>query len=487
LIGLYFLFVLVKGILSYFVSTPTMFNDELLFKEMARSFWYHLNLDIFGEAYSWGRPLYPVIISIAYFFKSMVNIYTAMKIINVLLSSLIIFPAFLLAREFFGTKRSILVAILISVLPMNFAFSSYIMSENIFYVLFLFSIYFIYKALNANGWKWVILSGIFIGLCNLAKIQGLVLFPLIMILFLAKKRFKSLWDILMISLIIVTPYFLSAGVVGYDSLIYKNSFSLSSFIFWVLLYVSYIILASGVFAFLTKLDLKHLFFWIIFLSTGFLVAVASFHSSSYLDGRPIGRYVDAVIPLILIFGLFSLKNVESIWRKMITLGFVLFSFRLLSYSLFPVSDLMLSHVGVVNYLFGSWGAFVLILGVSMIYLLIKRLTIKKTIILLSVFFLSISLLCYAINIYNAKSWSNTDQVKAGLWLNDFDDNPDKTVLVDKDISLGIDKDRFLTSAFWINGNISVKELKDHSGEEYIITTGSCRAIRKFGDFRVCIS
>ena len=69
-----------------------------------------------------------------------------MKIINTTISSLTLISAYLIAKEFFNKKESILLAISIGLFPNIFSFSPYMMSENLFYPLFLFTIYLILKS-----------------------------------------------------------------------------------------------------------------------------------------------------------------------------------------------------------------------------------------------------------------------------------------------------------------------------------------------------
>ena len=102
-------------------------------------------------------------------------VYLFMKLLNALLSSLILFPAWLLAKEFLDEKSAFLAAIVISVMPSNFAFAPFIMSENLYYPLFLFSVFAIYKAVISEGYKWTIIAGIFVGLSYLTKVSGFAL------------------------------------------------------------------------------------------------------------------------------------------------------------------------------------------------------------------------------------------------------------------------------------------------------------------------
>ena len=141
---LYLLFVIVKITLSYFIPSISAFSDEYYYAKLARSFFFEQGFSIHGIKVMFYQPLYPIIISLSYIFKDMELVYFAMKAINAIVSTLVIIPSYLLAKEFLDDKKSILAAMLISLAPPMFSFSPYIMAENLFYPLFMFSFYFIY-------------------------------------------------------------------------------------------------------------------------------------------------------------------------------------------------------------------------------------------------------------------------------------------------------------------------------------------------------
>ena len=142
-----------------------MFADEYNYVKMAQSILEYGRIFVNGNPFNHHLILYPLLLSPAYLAKNIAFVYPIMKIINAFISSLIIFPAFLIAKEFFSNRRSLLVAVLISIMPPNFAIAPYILSENLFYPLFLFTIYFIYRSFKEVNYRWDILAGLFIGLC----------------------------------------------------------------------------------------------------------------------------------------------------------------------------------------------------------------------------------------------------------------------------------------------------------------------------------
>src|SRR3989344_2118436 len=187
----YIIFVIVKSILSYIIPYPTAFSDSYIYAKMARSIFYDFSLQV-GEEAAFFPPMYSLILAPAYILKSMNLVYPAMKIINAVISSSIIFPSWFIAKEFISKKKAFYAAILVSAAPSNFSFSGYIMAENLFYSLFLFSIFFIYKSFTDEREYYSIISGIFIGLAFLTKTSAFILFIVVGLLFFFASKKKVL-------------------------------------------------------------------------------------------------------------------------------------------------------------------------------------------------------------------------------------------------------------------------------------------------------
>ncbi|MCD4666953.1 glycosyltransferase family 39 protein, partial [archaeon] len=254
---------LLKIILSYFIPSPSAFSDSYIYAKMARSFFNFGIFSVHGLPTHQYLPLYPILLSISYIFNDMTIVYSIMKVINSVLSSLIIFPTFLLAKEFLNEKKSLIVSLLVSIIPSNFAFSAFLMSENVYYTLFLFSIYFIYKSFIDKSYKYDILAGVFIALTYLTKANGLILIPVvgavfIINLFRKKYEFKKKIVMAIVFLLISAPWFIRNGLLfgfnitgmlgGYSSEVGKL-FGLTAiypFLSWIFLYVGFLIIASGI-------------------------------------------------------------------------------------------------------------------------------------------------------------------------------------------------------------------------------------------------
>ena len=100
LIILYFVLVIIKILIASSTPMSTAFSDDYQYLKMARSFFFDQNFNIHVIDFNYFPPLYPILISITHFFNDSLNIYFFIKVINALLSSLIIIPVYFLAKEF---------------------------------------------------------------------------------------------------------------------------------------------------------------------------------------------------------------------------------------------------------------------------------------------------------------------------------------------------------------------------------------------------
>ena len=374
--------VIVKVVLSSFVPIISGYSDENSYAKIARSFFLYQKFTEPGMPFEQYPPLYPALISISYIFRDMQYVYLFMKLLNALLSSLILFPAWLLAKEFLDEKSAFLAAIVISVMPSNFAFAPFIMSENLYYPLFLFSVFAIYKAVISEGYKWTIIAGIFVGLSYLTKVSGFAL------LFVGigayafkawknkdfKLNAKKAFVFVISALALISLWLIRNGLLsgfspdslsgGYYTAEITNGLKLSTILIWFLIYSGYLIITSGFVYSLGALnllkartkysDLMVISGLCIFMTL--LIAAnanAPGQASTYVNwllGRPIGRYMDMVLPLIIIMGIIAFEKLPSkLNMKSIVIVVLLLicSSFLYLFPLFPVNNLSLSWLGVL--------------------------------------------------------------------------------------------------------------------------------------------
>jgi len=510
LIFWYLIFVIVKSILSYFIPSPSAFSDEYLYAKTARDLFYSFSFNSYDIGLRHYPPLYPILLSITYFFKNMNIIYPAMKILNAIVSSLIIFPSWLLAKEFMSKRKAFYISLMISILPSNFSFSEYLMSENLFYPLFLFSIYFLYKAFTKNNYLFNILAGVFIGLSSLTRNLGIgLMIPVIILLFVYPRKKHFL--ILLSSLIFILPWMLrnlltfgfNIGNIfgGYrppPGTVFSYGGFLS-FVTWGLLYLGYFVLASGIIFPLTSfnyfnqnLKFKKVKIYFVICSLTFVIFLGMLAKHnvglilydsffSWLSGRPLGRYLDQFLPLILISGFAGFKIKKTNKTYLVISSLILaFSSQLAYFSLFPINNMSLTWLGIISMLIHSKLIILLFLAALpfIVYILYFKLDRRKLIAIFFTIFLIFSLGVYSINYYSSKNnWYETKHTELGLWV-------DKNLPINQNIlfdeancvedvnkeNMALCSRSFTPSGFWMNHNLIIGDVFNLSEDaDYIIS------------------
>ena len=149
LVGLVALSTILRFLLSRGISAPFLFQDELLYSELGKSFGTtgHFALRGVPDLAGVGR-VYPMLISPAYaIFTSLPHAYVAVKAINSLLMSLAAVPVYLVARRLLAPVPSLVAAVLTLSLPWLF-YSGTVMTENAFFPAFLFWFYLLVLTLE---------------------------------------------------------------------------------------------------------------------------------------------------------------------------------------------------------------------------------------------------------------------------------------------------------------------------------------------------
>ena len=161
------------------VQVPTIFPDELVYWELARSLGESGRFSIGGEpvaVWSYG-PLYPLVIAPVHAFAgSLVDAYAATKALNALLMSLAALPAYFLARRVLSARGSLAVAAL-SVLVPSAVYTTRIMAESLSYPVFLSAMLAIVAALERPSAGRQLLALTAIGVAALSRFQMIVLLP----------------------------------------------------------------------------------------------------------------------------------------------------------------------------------------------------------------------------------------------------------------------------------------------------------------------
>ncbi len=530
----YFIFVLAKFILSYLIPSPSIFSDEYLYSKMARSFFYHGNFLVSNTPVRNYPPLYPILISISYIFKDMTVVYSAMKLINSIVSSLIIFPVYFIAKDFLNHKKSLLISIIVSVASPIFITPAYIMSENLFYPLICLTILFLYKSFETNKIKYFLISGVLLAASFLTRMIGIAIVPITLITYLFKRReikFTNIVYTYLTSLILVIPWFIRnayrfgfslRGILGnYKGLTPESVSSIStklvSFFSWLALYSGYLILASLILPliyYVLSYKIKDKNFKTLFIiSTSailFFIILAA-NQSSYLTnvihldgpfkfftGRPIGRYVEPVLALIITVGLIAYYKLkpkkETVRTITISTSLVLaFSSLLTLGALFPFNNSSLTYLGtfqyIIEYIFLNktstettfhWQSFLVMLTLFIIlpFIVYKLKDHKRVILAIFVFLLFNSALAYSVTYWNSyNNWYKTEPGQLGLYFNKLD-KQQSSVLFDKEGCTSkilknnpntICSGHTTLIGFWMNNEIGVDSINNLKNYDYVIT------------------
>jgi hypothetical protein len=131
--------VVIRSALAFRDPAPWIFQDELLYSELAKSFAATGHFAIRENAGAGGFGIvYPTLISPAWaLFQKVPSAYDAAKAINAVIMSLAAVPVYLLARRLAGRGLALAAAVLALALP-GMAYTSTIMTENAFFPVFLF-------------------------------------------------------------------------------------------------------------------------------------------------------------------------------------------------------------------------------------------------------------------------------------------------------------------------------------------------------------
>ena len=536
--------IVIKSSLALSIPNPSAFSDEYVFARMARSFYYQHNLNMDGIPSNVHPPLYPIVISQAYLAGNMELVYAFMKLTNVILTTLAIIPIFLILRRFLSEKKSLLASIVISLSPPLFSFPSYIMAENLFYFLFILLVFFIYNLLETRKKAYIVLSGITLGLCFLTKFMGIALFsiPLILIIIkLVKKDFSQekplrfvLTQLLVIfiALVIIAPWIIRTGnLFGYSISSLMGAYSYEAvaaikysaypiaFLNWFLLYLAYIILGSGVvlgiiaFSHSNQNPKAKYLYTIFFMSLFLFLILAANHASGILriktpfpwfTERPIGRYIESLIPFIMTLGFISMESLDKQrLKKALFCSIPLFviASQLAIANLFLVNNLSLSHIGALKYILDFlvysktsfepaffWGSFIILLIIfSLIPLaiasLITKISFSSVLKFLAILFIALAIINFStIYYYSSNYWGNNEQTQLGKFIAGQNLEP-STILYDQDYegklgwqNQGSLYERFLhdntfatAMGFWLNHDLVIGDVNNPGDADYIIT------------------
>ncbi|MDP2182073.1 MAG: glycosyltransferase family 39 protein [Actinomycetota bacterium] len=149
---------------------PVVFMDEAQYTDYARSLAGSLSYD--GTHYP---LLYPLSISVAFFCGD--NFHEVIKLLNVLYSSAIVVPAYLIARLTLERRESLACAGVLALIPFHLVLPRSVLSENLYFPLFLFAAWMVLRQPKSRPVLWDLGTGVLLGALYLTRYISFALIP----------------------------------------------------------------------------------------------------------------------------------------------------------------------------------------------------------------------------------------------------------------------------------------------------------------------
>ncbi len=160
---------------------PFLLADELQYAKMAKGIF-----DGTGYAGTQYPFLYPLVLSISYFFKD--HFYDVAKIISIVLSSSIVFPIYAICRLFISEKKSALCTVACAVIPYSLVLSGAMMSEVLYFPLILVAIYLVLREFKTKAYLWDGVLGLVLGMMFITRFITIIILPVFVILWWLKQK-----------------------------------------------------------------------------------------------------------------------------------------------------------------------------------------------------------------------------------------------------------------------------------------------------------
>lgn len=159
------------------VVGPWIMVDELIYSELAKSFAATGHFQVRGVASNGYGFVYPALIAPAWkLFGAVPTAYDVAKAINAVAMSLAAVPAYLLARRMVS-PRIALVAATLTVLVPGMLYTSELMTENVFYPVFLCVVLALVVTLERPTWRRQVLVLVLCGVAYATRQQAVALVP----------------------------------------------------------------------------------------------------------------------------------------------------------------------------------------------------------------------------------------------------------------------------------------------------------------------
>ncbi|NYZ76100.1 hypothetical protein H0N98_02505 [Candidatus Micrarchaeota archaeon] len=168
--------VIVKSYFALKFVNPSILPDEAVYSSIAKNIpsgKFTSGIQ-FTETYP---PGYPLFLAIANVSADADIAYHVMQIINCILSSSIIFPAFFTLKKFIGEEEALYFSFAVSCIPSVAIYFPFLMSENLFSPLFLFSACFLLESTSRKTPLFDFLSGFSVFFLFLTRTIGFAMIP----------------------------------------------------------------------------------------------------------------------------------------------------------------------------------------------------------------------------------------------------------------------------------------------------------------------
>lgn len=193
-------------------TRPLVMLDETAYVRMAENLAAGQGLlDITGLTATHFSPLLPMLSAAAGKLTSGDYIMASYAMV-VLFGSLLLIPAWFLARDIAGPRVGLMTAALLAVMPVMVDYSSRIYSESMYVFFLLTALAAGWRLLKGGRWPWGALAGLALGLAYLANPSAVFYFAALLLLMLAVAVRRKEWRRLLPALAIFSALFLLLAV-----------------------------------------------------------------------------------------------------------------------------------------------------------------------------------------------------------------------------------------------------------------------------------
>lgn len=170
-----------RAVIGRGIVAPFIMVDEVIWSEVARGIADAGEPLLRGEPESGYSIVYPLLLSPVYaLFENLPDAYAAVKTLNAFVMSLAAVPAFFLARRVVGEGPALLGAFLAVAVP-SLAYTGTVMTENVFYPLFLVATLVLVLVLERPTWLRVALLASLVAIAFATRVQAAALVPAVLL------------------------------------------------------------------------------------------------------------------------------------------------------------------------------------------------------------------------------------------------------------------------------------------------------------------